>query len=288
MSKGIRKIEMAPPYRDEEGAEALRRVYFSGHYLNGPELKAFEKEFAEFMGAKHAVAVNSCTSAEQLALLALGVGEGDEVLVPSHTAFPTIEPIIHVGASPIFVDIDDTYTINPEDLESKITDKSKAVIPVHLYGHPANMERIQDICMENDLYLIEDCAQAHNAEYNRQKVGIFGDAACYSFFPSKNMTGGSDGGLVLTNDDAVARQVRMLRNHGREGRYDHELVGFNMRMSDMTAALLRLQLKHLDQFTEARRNAAELYMKNLEGLPLVLPREAANARHVYHLFVENR
>src|SRR3989344_4969774 len=224
MSKGIRKIEMAPPYRDEEGAEALRRVYFSGHYLNGPELKAFEKEFAEFMGAKHAVAVNSCTSAEQLALLALGVGEGDEVLVTSHTAFPTIEPIIHVGASPIFVDIDDTYTINPEDLESKITDKSKAVIPVHLYGHPANMERIQDICMENDLYLIEDCAQAHNAEYNRQKVGIFGDAACYSFFPSKNMTGGSDGGLVLTNDDAVARQVRMLRNHGREGRYDHELV----------------------------------------------------------------
>lgn len=278
-------VPMSRPFHNAEMEERVIEVLRSGRYINGPMVKDFEAGFAVHMGVEHAVAVNSCTSGIQLALMACGVGPGDGVLVPSMTAYPTVEPIMHLGARPVFVDVDDSFTLDPADLAAKADASCKAVMPVHLYGLPVDMDPVLDVARERGLKVIEDCAQAHDAVYKGRKAGALGDVSCYSFFPSKNMSVAGDGGMVATGDPALAETVRMLRNHGRKARYEHELVGFNYRLSEMHAAVGLVQLAHLDEFVAGRRRCAARYVEGLAGLPLRLPWETAERRHAYHLYV---
>lgn len=272
-------------YLDDEIIEKVGDVLRKGWFILGEESESFEKEFAEFIGVKYAVLTGSGTTAIQFTLNALGVYEGDEIIVPSFTAFPTIEPIIYCKAKPVFVDIDSSYTIDTDKIEEKITKKTVGIIPVHLYGYPANMERILRIADKYNLSVIEDCSQAHNSKFNGQKVGSLGAAGCFSFYPSKNMTVCGDGGIVTTNSQEIAEKVRMLRDHGRTNRYIHEVIGFNSRFNEIQAAIGRIQLKKLDWFTERRRQIAHLYKERLKGLHVILPEEKDSGYHVYHLFV---
>lgn len=280
------RIPLSKPYMDEESKQGVMEALDSGRYILGENCRLFEEEFAEYTGTKYAVLTNSGTSALLLSLMALGIGDGDEVIVPSHTAFPTVEPVFHVRAKPVFVDIDEsTYTTSPEEIERRITDKTKAILPVHLYGHPADMGAITKIAQEHDLSLIEDCCQAHGALYRNRKVGSIGDVGCFSFYPSKNMTVAGDGGVLTTNSGEIEERARMLRNHGRKDKYEHELVGFNLRFNEVQAAVGRVQLRKLDEFNKKRRINAGLYSEGLKGLPLVTPEENEWARSVYHLYV---
>jgi dTDP-4-amino-4,6-dideoxygalactose transaminase len=279
------KIPMLKPYNSPELEEAVINVIRSGRHVGGKEVESFEKEFADYIGVKHAVSVNSGTSAELLALVSLGVKPDDEILVPSHTMYATVEPIFHVGAKPVFVDVDETFTISTDDLEKKVTNRSVGVIPVHLYGHSANMTEIMEIAEENNLWVVEDCAQAHGSKCNGKKVGSFGVAGIFSFYPSKNLGTIGDGGLVATDDEHLAKMVRMLRNHGRAGRYTHEYVGYNLRFDPIKAAACRIKLKLLDEFNRQRRANAEYYNRLLKGTDLLLPTEASWCWHVYHLYV---
>ena len=215
-------IKLSEASFDEEEKKAVLRVLDSGWYIHGKEIEAFEKEFAEFTGTKYAVACSNGTTAIHLVLQSLGIGKGDEVLVPSHTAFPTIEPILNLGATPVFVEIDEkTFTMDPKDAEKKISQKTKAIMPVHLYGHPAQLDAFSELCKKHHLLLIEDCCQAHGALYKRKHVGSIGDAGCFSFYPSKNMTVFGDGGMVITNNKTAYESMKLLRNHGMEDRYNH-------------------------------------------------------------------
>ncbi len=214
-----------------------------------------------------------------------GAGPGDEILVPSHTAFPTVEAICFAGAIPIFVDVDDSFTVDVRDAIAKVTPRTVGFVPVHLYGHPADLPAIQALCAQRGLWLLEDCAQAHGAEWQGRKVGGFGRAAAFSFYPSKNLTVMGDGGLLVTNDDAVAARCRQLRDHGRLNKDVHAEVGFNLRFNDIQAAVGRVLLRRLDTMNEQRRRIAVRYAKGLAGLPVALPSERAGARHVYHLYV---
>ena len=279
------KIPLSKSYMDEETKEKVIEVLDSGWFILGKNCKEFEKEFAEKMGASHAVLTNSGTSAIMLSLTSLGIKEGDEVLVPSHTAFPTIEPVFHCGAKPVFLDIDDTYTVDPDKIEEKITEKTKAIIVVHIYGHPGNMDEIKEIADKHSLFLVEDCCQAHSAEYKNKKVGTFGDVGCFSFYPSKNMTVAGDGGILITNNSDIAEKVRMLRNHGRKDKYLHELVGYNLRFNEVQAAIGRIQLQKLDSFNNMRRKNSQIYNEKLKDLPITLPSEKEWAKSVYHLYV---
>ena len=280
------KVPLSKPYMSSEVEDAVLSVLRSGRYIGGPQVDGFEKDFAAYLGMKHVVTGNSATSIEMLALETMGIGPGDGILVPSHTAFPTVEPIFHVGAVPVFVDIDDTFTMDIGDLESKITPKTKVIIPVHLYGHPANIREVMRLARTYDLKVLEDCAQAHGAKFNEQLVGTFGDAAFFSFFPSKNLGTVGDGGAFVTNNSDLADKVKSLRDHGRSDRYGNQYIGYNLRFDSIKAAALRVSLPHLDSFTEARRKNAEIYRKNLAGLKgITLPVESDYAKAVYHLFV---
>jgi dTDP-4-amino-4,6-dideoxygalactose transaminase len=283
-------IPLSKPYIDHEIKERVLEVIDSGQYILGRNCKEFEKEFAAFVGTKHAVLTSSGTSAIFLSLQALGVGPGDGVLVPSLTAFPTVEPVFHVGARPIFVDIDESYGMDPNHVERLLEEglpgvKLRGIIPVHLYGHPADLERIMALGRKHGLFVLEDCCQAHGSRYRGKRVGGLGVAGCFSFYPSKNLTVFGDGGILVTNDDKIAETTRMLRDHGRKGKYEHELVGYNLRFNEIQAAVGRVQLRRLDQFNEARRKIARWYGEALSGLPVVLPKEADWAEPVYHLFV---
>jgi len=278
-------IELAPPFLDDEQRQAILQAFDSGTYILGELTRAFEREFAEFLGVRHAVAVNSGTSAILLALRAMGVKEGDEIIVPSHTAFPTVEPIFWLGAMPVFVEVNETYTLDPDAVGRALTARTKVILPVHLYGHPAQMDRLQETALCHGLQILEDCCQAHGAEFRGQKVGTFGLAGAFSFFPSKNMMVAGDGGMVATNDDEVAESCRMLRDHGRRTKYEHEFVGLNLRFNEIQAAVGRIQLRHLPEFTEGRRRVAELYAELLDQEHVMLPQEAAWAKSVYHLYV---
>lgn len=279
------KIPLSKPFINEKMKEDVMRVIESGNYILGENCRELEKRFAEYIGAKHAILTSSGTSAIQLSLLALGIGKGDKVLVPSHTAFPTIEPVFHVNAEPVFVDIDESYTIDINDLKKKIGKGVKAVIPVHLYGQPANIEEIRESCAEKGLALVEDCCQAHGAEFNGKKVGSFGDCGAFSFYPSKNMSVGGDGGIVTTNNTEAAEKIRMLRNHGRKDRYLHEIVGYNLRFNEIQAAIGIEQLKNLPNLIAKRRENANYYTKLLGGTNIMLPSEIAGRKHSFHLFV---
>ncbi len=278
-------IPLSRPPVDDEVKKAVIAAVESGQYILGPECKAFEKEFAAYNGAKHAVLTTSATSALWLLIKAFGAKEGDEILVPSHTAFLTVEAICFAGVTPVFVDIDDTYTVDVKDAAAKVTPRTVGFIPVHLYGHPANLPAILELCAKHKLWLLEDCAQAHGAAWQGKKVGSFGRAAAFSFYPSKNLTVMGDGGLLVTEDDEIAARCRRIRDHGRENKDIHVEIGFNLRFNDIQAAVGRVLLRRLDAMNDHRRKLAARYTAGLAGLPLVLPTETPGARHVYHLYV---
>ena len=266
--------------------EAVSHVLASGYYLLGKELEAFEKEFAEYLDVRHCVAVGSGLDALHLALRALGVGQGDEVLVPSNTYIATWLAVSYAGAVPVPVEPDErTYNIDPEKLEAAITDRTRAIIPVHLYGQPADMDPILEVARKHNLWVLEDAAQAHGASYKGKRVGGLGDIAGWSFYPGKNLGAFGDGGAVTTNNGEFADRVRVLRNYGSRTKYFNEVRGFNSRLDEIQAAVLRVKLKHLDEWNRRRRNIAELYRRELEGCNLILPYVPEWAEPAYHLFV---
>ena len=249
----------------DEIDEAIHRVLQQGQFILGPEVKSFEEEMAAYCGTRYAVGVASGTDALHLALLACGIKPGDEVITTPFTFIATAEAIVNCGAIPIFVDIETrTLNIDPKQIESKITPKTKAIIPVHLYGLPAAMEEITTIGRKHNLKIIEDCAQALGAEYKGSKVGVLGDAGCLSFFPAKNLGAYGDGGMVITDDPTVAETARMLRVHGAKISYYHTLPGFNSRLDSIQAAILRVKLKYFDTWIERRRGNAALYSQLLD------------------------
>ena len=254
-------------------------------FILGPNVQAFEKEAADYLGVKHAIGCASGTDALHLALRALGIGEGDEVITSAFTFIATAEAIKYVGATPVFVDIDPgTFNITPDNIIKAITPRTKAVMPVHLFGQPVDLPAIQAICNKHGLMLIEDCAQSFGATVNNQQTGIFGDAAGFSFFPSKNLGCFGDGGLVTTNSDEAAARIKQFRNHGSDVRYYHDLIGYNSRLDELQAVVLRAKLKRIDQYNAARRHAAHLYSKLLADLPLTTPYEDGVGVHVYHQY----
>lgn len=274
--------------------KAIKKVLRNGQYILGPEEKALEKEIAEYLGVRYAIGVANGTDALVLALRALNIGLGDEVITTPFTFFATAEAISHVGAVPVFVDVDpDTYNINSDLIEEKITERTKAIIPVHIFGQPCDMDGIIEIAKKHNLYVIEDACQAMGAEYKGQKVGTFGDAACFSFFPTKNLGGYGDGGMVVTNNSNIAEKVDMLRKHGSKKKYYNEEIGYNSRLDELQAAILRVKLRYLDKWNDMRINAANKYDNLLSDLSDVIktPYKIKEAKHIYHLYCiqcENR
>ncbi|HOZ45333.1 MAG TPA: DegT/DnrJ/EryC1/StrS family aminotransferase [Candidatus Hydrogenedentes bacterium] len=265
---------------------AINDVLESAWFVFGKHHKAFEEEFAAYVGANHALGVGSGTEAIHLALTAVGVGPGDDVITVANTCVPTVAGIGATGATPTLVDIDaGTLTMDPARIEAAITPHTRAIVPVHLYGHPCDMDPILEMAARHGIQVIEDCAQAHGARYRGRPCGILGRAAAFSFYPSKNLGAYGDGGAVVTNDADVAERVRMLRNYGEETRYFHTMKGINSRLDELQAAILRVKLKYLDDWNAARRERAKAYRERLAGLPLTLPVQAKWATAVYHLYV---
>jgi len=278
-------IPLIKVYMDDAIKKAVLEVLDSGWYILHEKVREFERKFADFCGVKNAVCVSSGTAGLFLTLLALDIKKGDEVIVPSFSFISTATPVMDVGAKPVFVDIEaKTYTVDPEKIRSAVTKRTKAIIPVHLYGHPADMDPILEIAKENDIYVIEDACQAHGAEYKRRRTGGIGHVAFFSFYPSKNMTVCGDGGAVVTNNEEIAETVRKLRDHGRRDKYVFELKGYNLRFNEIQAAIGIKQLEKLPEWNEARRNIARMYTQALEGL-VTTPIEESWAKHVYHLYV---
>jgi dTDP-4-amino-4,6-dideoxygalactose transaminase len=264
---------------------AAARVLDSARFILGGEGEALEGELAGLAGVRHAIGVASGTDALRLALTAVGVGPGDEVITPAFSFVASASTIVMVGATPVFVDIDpETYALDAGAVERAITRRTRAIIPVHLYGHPAPIDRIAALARTHGLALVEDAAQAIGATHGGRPVGGWGDAACLSFYPTKNLGACGDGGMVLTERDDVAERVRRLRHHGDGGRYRHLELGYTARLDELQAAILRVKLRHLDAWTDARRRIAGRYRTLLAGLPLGLPGERPGARHVYHLY----
>jgi dTDP-4-amino-4,6-dideoxygalactose transaminase len=265
---------------------AVHKILDSGQYVLGEEVELFEREFAAFHAADHGVAVNTGTSALHLALLAAGVGDGDEVITVPFTFVATVAAIRYTGARPVFVDIDPvSFTMDVTQIESKITPRTKAIVPVHLYGHPADMDPILEIAARHGLTVIEDACQAHGAIYKNRPVGALGHAGCFSFYPGKNLGAYGEGGMVTTNDAGMQKTMRMLRDWGQEKKYYHVLKGFNYRMEGFQGAILRVKLRHLAAWSEARRERATAYDRLLAGNELVqAPAAPANGKHVYHIY----
>jgi dTDP-4-amino-4,6-dideoxygalactose transaminase len=261
-------------------------VILSTNFILGPEVGEFETAFASYCGAKACVGVSSGTSALILTLRACGVGPGDEVISVAHTFIATAEAVSAVGATPVFVDIDPiTYTLDAEALAASINERTRAVIPVHIYGHPADMTRIRAVAAQHDLVVIEDAAQAHGATWQGVRAGNLGDVACFSFYPGKNLGAYGDAGAVVTNRADIAERVRLLRNHGRRSKYLHDEVGFGERLDTLQAAILGAKLPHLDAWVKARRQLVRRYDQLLSGLELTLPQEAPGAESAWHLYV---
>jgi dTDP-4-amino-4,6-dideoxygalactose transaminase len=268
-----------------EMKRAILDVVDSGRFILGPEVRAFEKEFAQYIGVSHAIAVSQGTAAIQLAVQAIGVVPGDEVLVPAMTAFPTIEGVIHAGATPVFVDNDGFGSMDPEDASRRVTGKTVGIVPVHLYGGAADLDGLHSLARERGLWIVEDCCQAHGALHGARKAGSIFKAGCFSFYPSKNLTVFGDGGMVTTDDPRIADRVRLLRDHGRSDKYTHVEVGYNFRFNDVQAAVGREQLRLLEEFIAKRRAVAARYDAALSEIPeLTLPAERPGTRMVYHLY----
>ena len=287
MSASIPMVDPAAEYRafKAEIDAAVGRVLGSGRYILGPEGEALERELAAYTGAAHAVGVNSGTDALHLALVAAGIGAGDEVVVPAFTFFATAEAVSYTGARPVFADVDaGTFNLNPASLEKSITARTKAVIAVHLFGQCARLEEIQRICSERKLVLIEDCAQALGADYAGRRAGSWGDFGGFSFYPTKNLAAAGDAGMITVKDKAHAETLRVLRHHGSRQPYVHERVGWNSRLDEVQAALLRVKLAKLSELNEARRRVARGYRERLAGVPVTAPAEEPRGTHVYHQF----
>jgi dTDP-4-amino-4,6-dideoxygalactose transaminase len=264
---------------------AIASVIENTNFILGPQVAAFEKAFAEYVGGAFCVGVNSGTAALQLALMACGVGRGDEVIVPSFTFFATAETVSVLGAIPVFVDVDPvSYTITAAEIEKAITPRTRAIIPVHLYGQAADLDPIRALANKHNLHVIEDAAQAHGAEYKGRRVGGLGTAGCFSFYPSKNLGAYGEAGGVVTNNEDLARRLRLLRQHGQTSKYAHAMVAYNFRLEEIQAAVLNVKLPHLDKWNNGRRDRAARYNELLSGTELVLPREMEYARHVYHVY----
>ncbi len=278
------KIPLSKCFFDSEAKQAAIAALDSGRYILGPECDAFEKELAAYTGTKQAVLSTSWTMAVYLWLEAIGFKAGDEVLVPSHTAFPSIEPLVHRGGIPVFIDINDFYCIDEKALAAAVTPRTVGIIPVHIYGHPCEMDTILAFAKERKLWVLEDCAQSQGASYKGKQVGSMGDAGAFSFYPSKNLTVLGDGGFISTNDDKVAERMRMMRNHGRKDKYRHQFFGWNLRFNEVQAAVGRVALRHLNRLNDGRRAVAARYREKLAGL-VALPPEIEGSRHVYHMFV---
>jgi len=282
-------IQLAKPIITEEMKEKVLEVLDSGRFVKGPKVREFEEKFSNYCEVKYGTAVSSGTAAIYLALRALDIGPGDEVLCPSHSFIASASPILLVGAMPVFIDIGDDYLMNMDDVKRKITNKTKAILCVHLYGQMCDMDRLMELKEKHNFYLIEDAAQAHGAEYGGRKSGSFGDLACFSFFPSKNMTVAGDGGMVLTDDEELDAKVKALRDHGRdyrkkEGKFSSTMLGFNFRMSEISAVIGAEQLKHLDEWVDKRRRIARLYNELLDDR-VIKPKELEKRKHAYHLYV---
>ncbi|MBI3492894.1 MAG: DegT/DnrJ/EryC1/StrS family aminotransferase [Acidobacteria bacterium] len=280
-------VDLKSQYRSikDEIDAAIARVFESGQFVLGDEVAAFESEFAAASGAQYGVALSSGTAALQLALIAAGIGAGDEVITVPFTFVATVAAILYIGARPVLVDVDPrSFTIDPSRIESAVTSRTKAIMPVHLYGQPADMDPIRDIAARHGLMVIEDAAQAHAARYKGRPVGSLGDLACFSFYPSKNLGAYGEGGIVVTSRADFADQLRLLRNWGERTKYQHIVAAFNARMQGLQGAMLRVKLGHLEEWTERRRRHARRYNALLKDSGLGLPEEMPYARHVYHLY----
>ena len=281
-------VDLKAQYRsiqDEVNAE-IAATLEKCDFILGQNVESFEKEFASFCGARYGIGVDSGTSALELALLAYDIGPGDEVITSANTFIATALAITYTGAKPVLVDIEpDSYMIDPDRLREAITERTKAIIPVHLYGHPADMDLICAIANEHDLVVIEDASQAHGARYRGERVGTFGDVAAFSLYPGKNLGAYGDAGVLVTDDERVNNQLRLLRNWGSVKKYHHEILGYNRRMDTLQSSILRVKLRHLEGWNMARRSHAKLYHQLLADSSLTLPVEASNAESVYHLYV---
>ena len=277
----------AAEYRElaAEIDEAVRRVLASGRYIMGPEGAALESEIAAYVGAAHAVGVNSGTDALHFPLRAAAIGSGDEVIMPSFTFVATAEAVSYVGARPVVADIDArNFCLDPRALEKSLTPRTRAVIAVHLYGQCAAMEEIASLCREKKLVLIEDCAQSLGADYDGRRAGSWGDFGSFSFYPTKNLAAAGDAGMITARDARHDERLRMLRHHGSRQTYLHEVLGYNSRLDELQAAILRIKLRHLERFNAARAELSRLYRGLLKDLPLILPAESGRGKHVWHQF----
>jgi dTDP-4-amino-4,6-dideoxygalactose transaminase len=271
--------------KDEFDA-AIFKVVSETAFIGGKYAREFEEAFAEYLGVKHCVVVANGTDALEIGLQAIGIGAGDEVLVPANTFFATAEAVNNIGAKPVFVDIDEKfYNLDPSKIEAKITPKTKAIIPVHLYGLPAEMDEIMAIARRHNLKVLEDCAQAHGATYRGKTVGTFGDVATFSFYPSKNLGAFGDAGAIISNSTETAEKARLIANHGQIAKHRHSLIGRNSRLDGIQAAVLSVKLPHLESWLEMRRKNAETYAKLLSDSGLTIPTAPEYARHTYHLYV---
>jgi len=278
----------------DELKEPIEKVMSSGGFILGEDVGLFEQEFSAYCGVKYGIGVNSGTDALFLACLSCGIGKGDEVITPTYTYIATSFGISIAGATPVFVDTEEkTYNIDVSKIEKSITKKTKAILLVHLYGHPADIDPIMQIAKKHKLKVIEDCAQAHGALYKDKKVGSFGNAACFSFYPTKNLGAFGDGGMIITNSEDIKNKALLLRDYGRKGRYENIIKGYNSRLDTLQAAILRVKLKHLEEWNEKRRKNAGLYTKLFKEskLDIILPFEETYAKHIYHQYairVKNR
>ena len=286
---GVPFVDLRAQYRAIQGEidAAIRHVIESTSFVLGPAVERFESDFARYLGVDHVVATNNGTTALQLALLALEIRAGDEVIVPAHTFIATAEAVAHVGATPVFVDVrEDTGNLDPARLADAASSRTRAIIPVHLYGQPADLDAIVDFARGRGISVLEDACQAHGATYHGRRVGSFGVASCFSFYPGKNLGAYGEGGAVATDDPHLAARIRRLRDHGQTQRYEHAEIGYNARMEGIQGAVLGVKLRHLDDWNEARRSCAARYSDALAGLPgLRLPEVAPDREHVFHLYV---
>ena len=286
-STAIPMVDLRLQYQSikDEVQSALNETLENTAFIMGPNVHALEDEVSQYLNIKHSVSCSSGTDALHLALRALGIGPGDEVICPSYTFAATAEAIRYVGATPVFADIDPiSLNIDPACIKNAISEKTRAVIVVHLFGLTANVDEIKSLIKDKDIFLVEDCAQSFGASYKDKKTGTLGDISCFSFFPSKNLGCYGDGGMVSTANDQLAETLKLLRNHGSPVRYEHTIVGYNSRLDEMQAAILRIKLKRIDQYNKQRHDNASKYTKALTELGITTPSESADSTHVYHQY----